>query len=203
MIDTIIFDLGKVLVKFDPEKGMRKLEFSQEAIDIFKAKIFAGLWEKCDRAQYNDAEIRALFKGVVPGFEKEVDMLWDNLPVVTGVLPHSDEWLRTLKDKGYKLYVLSNYGKRSFEINSKTYDFLKYMDGGVISYEVMRVKPEPEIYDILIEKYNINPAKAVFIDDRAVNIDAAIEKGFSGIVFETYEQASQELELILENEFVH
>lgn len=194
---VIVFDLGGVLVDFHPEKGLRKLGFSEEVIRIFLNKIFNGLWEACDRYPYSDPEIRALFKRAVPGYEKEVDMLWDNLTVVTGVRPYTEEWLQALKQQGYKLYVLSNYGKNSFEINSKIYGFLRHFDGGVISYEVELMKPEAEIYDRLAQKYGFEPEEAVFIDDRQVNVDGAIARGYHGILFENYEQAKKELQELL------
>lgn len=193
MIDTIIFDLGGVLVDFHPIEGMRKIGFSEKAVEEFENKIFSGLWEECDKYQYSDSQIRQLFKERVPGFEKEVDMLWNNLHSITGTRDYSNEWLEDLKARGYRLLVLSNFGKNSFEINSKIYDFLKYMDGGIISYELGLVKPDDKIYKALMEKYNIVPERAVFIDDREENVQAARALGIKGIVFENYEQARREL----------
>jgi putative hydrolase of the HAD superfamily len=197
MLDTVIFDLGGVLVDFHPVAGMKEIGFSDEAIDVFKEKIFSGLWEQCDRYPYEDAEIRKLFKKTVPDYEKEVDMLWDNLHPISCTFPYSVGWLKSLKEKGLKIYVLSNFGKRAFEINSEIYPFLEYIDGKVISYELQVVKPEPEIYRTLIERYDINPENAVFIDDREINIEGAVACGLMGIVFESYEQASGELEKML------
>ena len=196
MIDTLIFDLGGVLVDFHPIEGMRKIGFSEKAVEEFENKIFSGLWEECDKYQYSDSQIRQLFKERVPGFEKEVDMLWNKLHSITGTRDYSNEWLEDLKARGYRLLVLSNFGKNSFEINSKIYDFLKYMDGGIISYELGLVKPDDAIYKALMEKYNIVPERAVFIDDRDENVQAARALGIKGIVFENYEQARRELERV-------
>jgi putative hydrolase of the HAD superfamily len=193
MIDTVIFDLGGVLVDFHPIEGMREIGFSDEAIEAFKEKIFSGVWEQCDRYPYEDGEIRKLFKTIVPDYEKEVDMLWDNLHPISSTFPYSVDWLKSLKEKGLKIYVLSNFGKRAFEINSEIYPFLEYIDGKVISYELECVKPEPEIYETLIKKYGIVSENAVFIDDREVNIKGAIACGLNGIVFEGFEQANAEL----------
>lgn len=196
-IDTIIFDLGKVLVDFHPVAGMKQLGFSKEAIESFERNIFSGLWEECDAKRMSDKEIRDCFKKAVPGFEHEVDILWDNITVVTSVYEHSGPWVKELKERGYKLYVLSNFGQQAFETNSKLYDFLDYMDGKVVSYDVEIVKPDKRIYECLIEKYGINPENAVFLDDRQVNIDGAAACGLNGIVFENYKQAKIELEQIL------
>jgi putative hydrolase of the HAD superfamily len=197
MIDTVIFDLGGVLVDFHPDAGMKEMGFSQDAIAVFKDKIFSGVWEECDRYPYEDEEIRSLFKKIVPGYEKEVDMMWDNLHPISCTYPYSVDWLKSLKERGLKVYVLSNFGKRAFEINSEIYPFLEYIDGKVISYELQAVKPEPKIYETLIEKYSITPEKSVFIDDRRINIDGAIACGLKGIVFKSFEQASAELNKML------
>ncbi len=193
MIDTVIFDVGGVLVDFHPEAGMREMGFSDEAVKVFNNKIFSGLWEECDRYPYEDKEIRDLFKSRVPGYEREVDIMWDNLHPISNAYEYSVGWLRELKAQGLKIYILSNFGKRAFEINSEIYPFLELIDGRVISYEVQLIKPEPEIYKCIIDKYSILPENAVFIDDRKINIDAAIKFGLKGIVFENYNQARMEL----------
>lgn len=193
MIDTVIFDLGKVLVEFQPVEGMRKLGFTEEQIQVITEKIFSGLWEECDRIPYSDEEIRALFKSRVPGMENLIDKMWDNVTVFTYVYSYSRQWLQSLKDKGLKVYILSNYGKQAFEVNSKKYDFLELADGMVISYQVEIVKPDPRIYEILLDKYGIDRTKAVFIDDRQLNVDGAKSVGLNAILFEDYEKTSARL----------
>lgn len=197
MTDTVIFDLGGVLVDFHPVDGMRELGFSDDALQAFRENIFSGLWESCDRIPYEEENIRELFKSHVPGYEKEVDLLWDNLTVVTGLRPYSVDWIKSLKERGLKCYVLSNFGNCSFRINSKLYDFLPYMDGQLISYEIEKVKPEREIYEALLERFDIDREKAVFIDDRRINIDGAEACGIKGILFENYEQAKKDLEALI------
>lgn len=193
MIDTVIFDLGKVLVEFQPVEGMRKLGFTEEQVQVITEKIFSGLWEECDRIPYSDEEIRALFKSRVPGMENLIDKMWDNVTVFTYVYSYSRQWLQSLKDKGLKVYILSNYGKQAFEVNSKKYDFLELADGMVISYQVEIVKPDPRIYEILLDKYGIDRTKAVFIDDRQLNVDGAKAVGLNAILFEDYEKTSARL----------
>ena len=197
-IKNIVFDLGGVLVDFHPDLCMKKLGFSGQAIDAFHDKIFPVFWEECDKYPYEDEEIRFLFKERLPGFEKEVDLLWDYLPTITGVREYSNEWLRKLKEEGYSIYILSNYGKNSFAINSPTYDFLKYADGMVISYQISELKPDRAIYEYLLKKYDLRAEESVFIDDRQINIDGAKRCNMQGILFKNYEQAKKELEEMLE-----
>lgn len=200
MIRNIVFDLGSVLVDFHPVEGMKRLGFSDEAIKSFQENIFSGIWEECDRKPLSDKEIRELFKKNAVGFEKEVDLLWDNITYVTAVYDYSCKWIKGLKERGFHVYVLSNFGKQAFETNSRLYTFLEDMDGRVISYEIEKIKPEPEIYQCLFERYGLVPSESVFIDDRRINIDGAIRCGMKGIVFENYEQASAELERVIAEE---
>ncbi len=197
MIKNIVFDLGKVLVDFEPALGMKKMGFTDEEVSLFVNNIFSELWEYCDKFPYEDDEIRGIFKERVPGYEKQVDILWDNLTMLTGARPYAKEWLIDLKHRGYKLYVLSNYGKNSFAINSKVYDFLEYFDGLVLSYEEVMVKPEPEIYYRLLEKFDLKAEECIFIDDRQVNVNASIACGIDALLFTSYEETSKRLDSIL------
>ena len=197
-VRNIIFDLGKVLVDFEPERCMEALGFSEAAKDAFRRKIFPGLWIACDRIPYTEAEIRALFKEQLPGFEAESDRLWDSLEDISRVMPYTVSWLRGLKERGYRLYILSNYGRRSYELNSPGYGFLSMTDGQLISYEIQSIKPEPKIYRTLCRRFAICPEESVFLDDRPENVETARQLGFRGIVFESYEKASASLEKMLD-----
>ena len=196
-IRNIVFDLGKVLVDFEPERCMNALGFSEEAKRAFRAKIFPAVWEECDRIPYNDEEVRKRFKSCLPGFEAEVDSLWDDPTSITKVYPYTAPWIRELKEKGLRVYILSNYGKRSFEINSAHYGFLSMTDGQVISYDVQRVKPDPEIYLILCDRFGLIPTESVFIDDREENVLAAEKLGFNGIVFSGFRETKNCLDKLL------
>ena len=196
-IKNIVFDIGGVLANFSPERCMDANGFSEEAKEAFRRRIFARVWLDCDRIPYSDPEIRALFKSAVPGFEAEVDRLWDNITPITQEMPYARGWLRSLKDRGYKLYILSNYGRCSYEINSKHYGFLALTDGQLISYEVRQLKPEREIYESLCRRFGLLPEESVFIDDVPANIDGARAAGFAGIVFTGYEDASARLDELL------
>lgn len=116
---------------------------------------------------------------------------------------YANDWIKSLKAQGYNVYLLSNYGKTAFEA-ARDYNrlsFLPLVDGGVISYEVQKVKPEPGIYTALLEKYNLKAQECIFLDDRADNIAAAEALGFHGITVDNYEQAVHELlKLLKESE---
>ena len=200
-MNTVIFDLGGVLVDFHPYEGMKNMGFSDETAEAFMEGIFSGFWEECDSIVYEPDEIRRVFKDRLPGYEREVDILWDKLPMITGMRPYAMEWIESLKARGMKLYVLSNFGNVAFDINSQVYEFLPLMDGKVISYELGITKPDRRIYEALYQKYDIDPKQAVFIDDRRENVDGAIAAGMKGILFESYEQAKEELGRLMQQHF--
>ena len=196
-IRNIVFDIGGVLADFEPERLMAAHGFSEEAKAAFRREIFARVWLDCDRIPYDEAEIRALFRENVPGFEAEADRMWDDITPVTRPMPYAKPWLQDLKERGYRLYILSNYGKCSYAANSPRYDFLPFTDGQLISYEVRQLKPEPAIYLSLCGRFGIRAEESVFIDDVPANVEAAEKLGFAGIVFSGFEDAATQLEALL------
>jgi len=199
MIDTVVFDMGGVLVDFHPRKGLKDLGFSKECVDAFMSRIFSGFWEECDKRPISREEIIRLFTKELPEYEKEVKILWEgtNTRALTNSYDYSKEWLKSLQESGLKVYILSNFGQVSFENHKEIYTFLEHTDGGVISYEVSQYKPNPDIYQTLIHKYGITPEHAVFIDDRKVNVDAARSVGMQGIVFESFKDCKEKLAELL------
>ena len=96
------------------------------------------------------------------------------------------------------MYILSNWSEPVYEANKDTHlRFLKYVDGEIMSYREGMIKPDREIYQLLCNRFHINPAEAVFLDDNAANIKAAKEFGLNAIHFTSYEQAREELEQYL------
>ena len=95
------------------------------------------------------------------------------------------------------MLFLSNYSEHVRKRSTHTLDFLPHLNGGVFSYQVHRIKPEPEIYRILLEKYELKAEECVFVDDNGKNIQAARELGFRTVHFENYEQAREALEELL------
>ena len=108
-------------------------------------------------------------------------------------------WIRELKEKGYRIYILSNWSKPAYEANLETnLCFLKEIDGAVMSFMEGVIKPDPQIYELICNRYEIDPKEAVFLDDNADNIEGARAFGLNAIHFQTYEQARAELNNILE-----
>lgn len=199
MIKNIIFDIGNVLAHFRGTNLLQDLGLSGEALEtVADATIRSGaMWNEFDRSVIPDEEVIAGCVAKAPQYEKEIHMLFDNIRYIAKEYPYAQEWIKCLKAEGYRVYLLSNYGRTAFEATSKELGFISLADGMVISYEVKYVKPEPEIYQALFDKYNLKPDECVFLDDREENIRAAEHFGMRGIVVQSKEQADEELRKML------
>lgn len=195
MITTIVFDIGNVLASFRWKDLFADLGFSGEKFDRIAAATVQHptMWNEFDRSLMSDEEIIARCIERAPEYEQEIRLLFSKTELLVEEYEYSYNWIQGLKNQGYQVYLLSNYGKTSFEAARKhgRLSFLPLVDGGVISYEVKMVKPEPGIYQALLEKYNLKAEECVFLDDKAENIEAAKQLGFHGIVVESYEQACE------------
>jgi len=198
MIKNIIFDIGNVLASFRWKDLFADLGYTGEKFDRIAAAtiLHPTMWNEFDRSLMSDEEIIAKCIAREPEYEAEIRLIFEKTELLVEEYAYSRAWIRGLKERGYKVYLLSNYGRTSFEAARKhgRLSFLPLVDGAVISYEVQIVKPEPGIYRALLEKYNLNAEECVFLDDRADNIETAKELGFHGILVTGLEQAAEELE---------
>lgn len=201
MIRNIIFDIGNVLASFRWRDLFKDLGFTGEKFDRISAAtvLHPTMWNEFDRSQMSDEEIIAKCIERAPEYESEIRLIFTQTELLVEEYAYSFDWINGLKEQGYKVYLLSNYGKTSFEAAKEhgRLSFLPLVDGGVISYEVQIVKPEPEIYKALLNKYNLKAEECVFLDDRRDNIEAAKAIGIYGIVVENGEQAQKALEDLL------
>ena len=94
--------------------------------------------------------------------KKEIRLFWENVARAIYQYDYSRAWIRELKQKGYHVYILSNYGKWTYEHTAEALSFLSDVDGQVFSFEVHQIKPEPEIYRTLLDKFNLVADECVF-----------------------------------------
>lgn len=201
MIRNIIFDIGNVLACFRWKGLFTDLGFTGEMFERIAAATVQHptMWNEFDRSLMSDEEIISRCIERAPEYEKEIRMIFERTECLIEEYAYSHDWVKALKERGYNVYLLSNYGKTSFEaaVRHEKLSFLPLIDGRVISYEVKSVKPEPGIYEALIDKYNLVPEECVFLDDKEENVKAARECGFHGIVVEAYGQAAAALDNML------
>ena len=184
MIKNIIFDMGNVLIRFDREVFLTRLGVAQADRELLKREVFQSLeWARMDRGSLTDAEAaqsicRRLPEHLHDAAEKLVQM-WDRpiLPV-----PGMLELIRELKEKGYGIYLLSNASLRQHDYWPRV-EASRYFDGTLISADVKLVKPQPEIYRLLLEKFDLKGEECFFVDDLPSNVEGAFYVGIPGAVF--------------------
>ncbi len=194
MIKNVIFDVGKVLVEFDWQGYFETLEMTPEVYQkVAEATVLSEMWNEFDRSKLLDEEILESFLRKAPDCEAQIMRFWNNIGNCIKRYDYTFSWIQSLQDKGYKVYLLSNYPRRIYSQSIDELAFVEQVDGAVFSYEVQTVKPEPEIYQALFQKYDLNPVECVFLDDNRQNIIAANELGMATIHFHTKSQAEEEL----------
>lgn len=195
MTKNIVFDVGKVLVSFEPVAYLESLGYDKKTRDILTSAIFQHpLWVELDRGVLPFSEVMEGFLENAPGYEKEIKEVFEKLGQTIELMPYAVEWTEELKSQGFHLYIISNYGEYLFEQTKDKMKFLEYMDGVIFSYQCKKIKPNLEIYEELLKKYHLNADESVFIDDCLENVEAAENVGYHGIQFLDYEQAKVELE---------
>lgn len=195
MIDTVIFDIGKVLIEWDWKQYLDQFDYSKEKKErLAKAMFLNPVWEETDRGVWSDEEILNAFAKEAPEYREEITLLWNNMQKCVWRKPYTDQWIADLKKDGKKVYYLSNYGRTLREKTKEALAFTENCDGGIFSYEVNLIKPDLAIYKALLEKYNLDTSRCVFIDDLEKNIQGAKSCGMDGIWFIDYPQARRLLE---------
>jgi 2-haloacid dehalogenase len=184
-INTVIFDLGGVLIDWNPRYVYRTIFKTEDEIDWFFENIATHDWNENQDAGYPlDAATEDLIKKH-PDWENEIRAYYGRWTEMLGGPIHDTvEIFRQLKQQpGLKTYALTNWSAETFPIALERYEFLHWFDGRVVSGEEKTRKPFHEFYQLLMNRYNINPAQALFIDDNLRNVKAAEELGIKGIHF--------------------
>ena len=184
MIRNIIFDMGNVLIRFEPYLFMERLGVPPEERELLNREVFRSVeWVQLDHGTITEAEAVARMCGRVPEtLHDAVAKLvshWDRpiLPV-----EGMEELARELKRKGYGVYLLSNASRRQHEYWPRI-PASPYFDGTLISADAGLLKPDPAIYRLLCETFSLLPEECCFIDDSPPNVEAARCCGWQGVVF--------------------
>ncbi len=180
---TVIFDLGGVVVARNPKK------LTEEFIEFFSFladKQMPHFWEEYDRGtQTMDQTIDIISE--LRGYDRAfcATCVSEAITMQEAIAPTA-QLLEELHAKGYRLLVLSNMSLE-FITFIRQLPVYKYFSGEVVSCEEGSVKPEPEIYKIILERYNVDPSDALFVDDRPANLEAAAAQGINTILFKRWE----------------
>jgi 2-haloacid dehalogenase len=194
MINTIIFDLGNVLIDWNPNYLYDKIFPEKETRDYFLTRICTPAWHAKQDAGRPVSEATKELVAKHPEWEKEITAFYSRWnEMFGGVIEGSLEILKALKKTNIKLYALTNWSAELFEHALAEYGFLHWFDGRVVSGEEGINKPEPEVYKRLLQRFSVDPGTTLFIDDKDYNVAAAMSLGMDGIIFESPEQLRTEL----------
>lgn len=201
MISTIVFDIGNVLVDYCWRDHIRGMGYEGETAErIGKAMMQSPVWNELDRGVWTDEELLAGFIANDPGMEEQIRRVFSDLSTLVRERSGSSSWVRSLKAEGYRVYYLSNFSGRVKREAADQLSFLNEMDGGIMSYAVRMIKPDPGIYRKLFDRYGITAEESVFLDDSPANVETAEKLQMHGILVESQEQAKKELEELLRRE---
>ena len=195
-ISTIIFDLGNVLIDWNPKYVFNNTYFdSLEKRDYFLNNICTMDWNEQQDAGRSIVEATQELITKFPDWEQPIrDYYGRWTEMLGGPIPETVEIFRQLKDsRKYKIYALTNWQAGLFDIALVRYNFLHWFDGRVVSGEEKMKKPAPEFYQLLLNRYNVKAEEALFIDDSLRNVKAAKELGINSIHFQLPELLRAEL----------
>ncbi|MBD3211570.1 MAG: HAD-IA family hydrolase [Candidatus Lokiarchaeota archaeon] len=197
MIKNIIFDLGNVLINFKPGEFLNQFTNEMGKIEDFVKKVpKSKIWFDLDRGKLSVNEAFKIFLEKYPEKEELLHSFFENNKWMDMLTPIKEnvEILNELKNKGYRLYILSSFIKEAFSYIQSRYEFLSLFDGAVISYQEGCIKPEKEIYRILLQRYNLNPEECIFIDDHKVILKPARQLGMNVIHYQPDTDLREELQ---------
>ena len=193
MINTIIFDIGNVLMRFDYLPYVRDLLKDEHVRDKVNGAIWrSGYWNELDKGEDTD-RILSLMMAAEPQYAEQIRFTFENVGKCMHKAEYAIPWIKELKDQGYRVLYLSNYSEHTMQANPDVLDFLPFMDGGVFSCHVHLVKPDKRIFQKICDDYSLVPEECVFIDDNYENICAAQEFGLNSVHFTDYSEAKKKV----------
>ncbi len=178
---NIIFDIGNVLLNFQPDAYLDKYYDKQTKEDLMMIIFSSDEWELLDLGNLMIDDVIDVLCGRYPHYKEEITFVlktWTNM--LTPIKENVDIVYK-LKEKGYKLYLLSNFHYEAIQTMFDKYDFFNLFDGEVISGFEHMMKPNYKIFELLLDRYDLKASECLFIDDMAGNIAIAHTCGIDGI----------------------
>lgn len=192
MIKHYIFDIGNVIVDFHPIPFFEAI-MPNKQMDKVCPLVFAKEWECMDAGDYTCAEVQAILVKRYPMYEVQIHCICEHWMEMMKLKEDTIQYMQELQEQGNHVYLLSNISEESYTFLSTKYDFFDWVDGIVLSYRIRCNKPNPRIYQTLLETYHIAAADCIFFDDREGNIHMAQQLGMQGIIFSDIKQAKEEV----------
>ena len=191
---AVVFDLGGVLIDWDPRYLYRKLLADEAAVEEFLATVCTPEWNaEQDRGRPFADGVAELVErhpvhaaAIVAYHERWPEMLG-------GDIGGTVELLAELRGAGIPLYALTNWSAETFGTARERFEFLSWFEGVVVSGEERVVKPDPRIFSLLLDRFGLAPAVTFFVDDSVANVAAARELGLDAVRFTDPEQLGRDL----------
>ena len=198
MIKNIIFDFGGVLLDWNPHYLYDPYFGDVEKAEWFLTNICTYPWNAQHDAGKLVAEGTAELIAQYPEWEKEIRMYYSEFDkMLGGQIMGMEDYIKELKGRGFRILGLSNWSFETFAVVRPKYPILDLIEERVISGEEKVLKPNAEIYEILLRRFNIKPEESVFIDDNVNNIKGGENIGIQGVIFKDTEQLRTDLEKLL------
>lgn len=186
MIRNLVFDMGNVLIHYDPAVFMDRLGVPEEDRPLLKREVFGSVeWIRLDRGTLDQEEALAAMEERLPRrlwdyARRLVCAWWEDGPLLP--MEGMAELLEELKALGYGVYLLSNATAHQPDYFPRI-PGSQFFDGGVVSAQWRLLKPERAIYETLFREYDLDPAACFFVDDLNINVEGALQAGMPGTVF--------------------
>lgn len=199
MIHAIIFDIGNVLIDFCWRKMLQGFGLEGEDFEIVaNATVRNPDWNEFDRGVLSVEEIIDRFAEKAPEYRSYIAKIFEDPRKMIEQYDYAKSWIQELKDRGYKVYILSNWSEPTYyACKDNELDFVSLVDGAVFSFQEHLIKPDKKIFEVICERYDINPDEAVFLDDNEANVISSRAFGLHTIHFKNYAQGRAELEELL------
>jgi 2-haloacid dehalogenase len=195
-VNAIVFDLGGVLIDWNPSYVFDQLFDDEERKKYFFENVCTPDWNEEQDAGRSLKEATETLVAQHPDWKEYIEAYYGRWPeMLGGPIQETVEILRALKDKNeYKIYALTNWSGELFPIALGMYDFLHWFDGRLVSGDEKMRKPFPEFYQLMIDRFELVPQQTVFIDDNLRNVKAAEQFGIQCIHFTSPQQLKENLE---------
>ena len=184
MIKNIVFDMGNVLLDYNPEVILNKACSSEEEKNTIRKELFEGPeWVLGDKGEMTNADrFEPVSKRIPESMHKALLECVEHWDICMDPQPGAKDFLKKVREAGFHTYVLSNAADNFYEYFPKEYD-MDAFDGIVVSCDLLMLKPDHVIYEYLLKKYDLVPEECLFIDDRAENVQGAIGCGMNAVQF--------------------
>ncbi len=195
MPQTVIFDLGGVLIDWDPRHLYRKLIADEAKMEHFLSVICTQEWNEQQDAGRPLSEAVAVLSAQWPEHAPLIAAFYDRwTEMVGGVIEETVAVLDALRQRGTPLYALTNWSAETYPYVEHRYEFLTWFKGIVVSGREKMKKPDPRIFHLLLDRYDLDAADSVFIDDNPANVAAARDVGLHALPFTSAEKLRTDLE---------